>query len=79
MTTTTKSPNAPAAGWADRARDAFHGSRLTLQEVGVRMGYPDDVAHRAAWHFLYRTSDPPLLEFCKFARAVGVRVESLVA
>lgn len=78
MTTTTKSPSAPAAAWADRARDVFHGSRLTLQEVGVRMGYPDDAAHRAAWHFLYRTADPPLLEFCLYARAVGVSVESLV-
>jgi hypothetical protein len=42
------------------------------------MGYPGDAARRAAWHFLYRTADPPLLEFCLFARAVGVPVQTLV-
>ena len=69
----------PADAWAVRSRDAFHDSRLTLHEVGVGMGYPADAAHRAAWHFLYRTADPPLLEFCLFAKALGVPVQSLVS
>lgn len=77
MSQTTRSRKSPAA-WADRARDAFHDSGLTLHQIGVRMGYPDADAHRAAWHFLYRTTDPPLLEFCKFAQAVGVPIDTLV-
>ena len=69
----------PGADWGERARSAFQESRLSLAELGVRMGYPQDAAHRAAWFFLYRTADPPLLEFCLFARAVGVPVATLVA
>ena len=65
--------------WTARSQDAFLGSGLTLGQLGVRMGYPEDAAHRAAWHFLYRATDPPLLEFCLFARAVGVPVQTLVS
>ena len=78
MSKTTRDRATPGAEWAERARDAFLGSRLTLSEVGVRMGYPGDAARRAAWYFLYRTADPPLLEFCLFARAVGVPVRTLI-
>jgi hypothetical protein len=69
--------DAPAAS-AARSRDAFHDSGLTLHQLGVGMGYPPDAAHRAAWHFLFRTADPPLLEFCLFAKAVGVPVQTLL-
>jgi hypothetical protein len=69
----------PPAAWIARSQDAFHASRLTLQQVGVRMGYPADAARRAAWHFLYRTADPPLLEFVRFAKAVGVPVQALIS
>jgi hypothetical protein len=65
--------------WAARTRDAFQDSGLTLGQLGVRMGYPADAAHRAAWHFLYRTSDPPLREFYLFARAIGVPIQALIA
>lgn len=78
MSKTTQDRATAVAEWAERARDAFLGSRLTLGEVGVRMGYPGDAARRAVWHFLYRTVDPPLLEFCLFARAVGVPVQTLI-
>jgi hypothetical protein len=44
--------------WAARTRDAFHDSGLTLSQLGVRMGYPEDAAHRAAWDFLYRNPRP---------------------
>jgi hypothetical protein len=67
------------AHWGEQARAAFQESRLTLADLGDRMGYTKDAAHRAAWFFLYRTADPPLLEFCLFARAVGVPVATLVA
>jgi hypothetical protein len=69
----------PPAVWAARSHDAFHESRLTLHQLGVRMGYPADAAHRAAWHFLFRTADRPLREFCLFAKAVGVPVQKLIS
>jgi hypothetical protein len=69
----------PLPAWAARSQAAFHDSHLTLHELGVGMGYPEDAAHWAAWYFLYRTADPPLLEFCLFANAVGVPVQKLVS
>jgi hypothetical protein len=79
MSTSTRKRSPAPADWNERARSAFHDSHLTLGEIGVRMGYPRDAAHRAAWYFLYRTADPHLLEFCLFARAVGVPVQTLVS
>jgi hypothetical protein len=69
----------PPAVWVARSQDAFHQSRLTFHEVGVRMGYPADAADRAAWRFLYRTPDPFMLDFVRFAKAVGVPVQKLLA
>jgi hypothetical protein len=69
----------PPAVWVARSQDAFHDSRLTLHRLGVGMRYPQEVASRAAWHFLYRTPDPPLLDFVRFAKAVGLPVHALLS
>ncbi len=62
-----------------RARQLFTESGLTLDELGRRMGYEGDVARKGAWRFLNKTDDPRLSTLRRFAEAVGVRVDELVA
>jgi transcriptional regulator with XRE-family HTH domain len=61
-----------------RARKAFEESQLTLDELGVRMGYEGEKARRAAWQFLNRVNDPRVMTLRKFAKAVGVDVKDLL-
>lgn len=63
--------------WVERAHDAFLGSHLTLYQLGLAMGYPDETARQDAWRLLYRTTAPPASAVRRFARAVGVPVASL--
>jgi transcriptional regulator with XRE-family HTH domain len=62
-----------------RMRELFEQSGKTLDELGVAMGYKGDVARKAAWQFLNKTSDPRLSMLRRFAKAIGVPVEELVA
>jgi hypothetical protein len=59
-------------------RTRFEKSKLSLDEVGVRMGYPKDSARKSAWQFIHKTNDPRLSMLRKFAEAVGVSVKSLI-
>jgi hypothetical protein len=43
------------------------------------MGYEGDVTRKSAWQFLNKTVDPRLSMVRRFAEAVGIPVESLVA
>lgn len=61
------------------ARQLFEKSGKSLDELGVAMGYTGDVARKSAWQFLNKTSDPRLSMLRKFARAIGIPVEKLVA
>ena len=51
-------------------------SGLTLQELGVRMGYDPKIAEDRARRFL-RSNDPRASELRRFARAMSVPVEAL--
>jgi transcriptional regulator with XRE-family HTH domain len=63
----------------NKIKAAFDKSKLSLVELGRRMGYEDDgMAKKSAWQFLNKTNDPRLSMLRKFAKAVGVKVESLV-
>lgn len=62
-----------------RIKASFEGSGLTLDELGTKMGYEGDVARKSAWQFLNKTADPRLSMVRRFAAAVGVSVESLIA
>jgi len=63
----------------DKIRAAFAKSKLSLVELGRRMGYDDDqAAKKSAWQFLNKTNDPRLSMVRKFAAAVGVSVRSLI-
>jgi transcriptional regulator with XRE-family HTH domain len=61
-----------------RARKAFADSGLTLEEVGIRMGYSGETARKGAWQFLNQTADPKISTLRRFAAAVGVPVSKLV-
>jgi transcriptional regulator with XRE-family HTH domain len=60
---------------AVRAR--FEKSKLSLDELGLKMGYPKETARKSAWQFLNKTNDPRLSMLRKFAAAVGCSVKSL--
>ncbi len=62
-----------------RASALFEKSGKTLDELGVAMGYSGEVARKSAWQFLNKTTDPRLSMLRKFAKAIGVSLEELVA
>jgi transcriptional regulator with XRE-family HTH domain len=59
-------------------RERFEKSQLSLDELGLKMGYPAASARKSAWQFIHRTNDPRLSMLRKFAAALGVKVSSLV-
>lgn len=59
-------------------RTRFEKSKLSLDELGLKMGYPKESARKSAWQFLNKTSDPRLSMLRKFAQAVGVKLSTLV-
>ena len=60
-------------------RELFKASGKTLDELGVAMGYEGDVARKSAWQFLNKTADPRLSMLRRFAKAMGITVEELLA
>lgn len=59
-------------------RARFEKSGLSLDELGLKMGYPAASARKSAWQFIQRTNDPRLSMLRKFADAMGVKVSSLL-
>jgi transcriptional regulator with XRE-family HTH domain len=62
-----------------KARALFEASGKTLDELGLAMGYEGDVARKSAWQFLNKTSDPRASMLRRFAKAIGVQVDELLA
>ena len=62
----------------EAVRARFEKSKLSLDELGQRMGYPPDSARKSAWQFIHRTNDPRLSMLRKFASAMGAKVSTLV-
>jgi hypothetical protein len=56
----------------------FEKSGKTLEQLGIEMGYPKETARQSAWQFM-KTNDPRLSMVRRFAKAVGVPVDDLVA
>ena len=52
---------------------------MTLDELGRKMGYPEQTARKSAWQFLRQTNDPRLSMLRKFAKAAGVSLRDLVS
>ena len=62
----------------DAVRAQFERSQLSLDELGLKMGYPKDSARKSAWQFIHKTNDPRLSMLRKFAGAVGTSLKNLV-
>jgi transcriptional regulator with XRE-family HTH domain len=62
----------------DAVRTRFEKSKLTLDQLGAKMGYPPATARKSAWQFINKTNDPRLSMLRKFAGAIGVKVSALV-
>ena len=60
------------------AQKHFKKSGLSLETLGLKMGYPKDSARKSAWQFLYKTTDPRLSMICRFAKAMGISAKSLM-
>jgi transcriptional regulator with XRE-family HTH domain len=61
-----------------RVRALFEKSGLTLHDLGVKMGYPEGTARMSAWQFM-KTSDPRISMLRRFATALEMTIEELVA
>lgn len=61
-----------------RIRDHFEKSGLSLHELGVKMGYPEETARKSAWQFLRQTDDPRISMLRRSAAAMGVSLHDLV-
>ena len=61
-----------------RARLIFEKSGLSLEELGLRMGYSENIARKSAWQFLNRTNDPRVSMLRRFAEALNVSLPDLV-
>jgi hypothetical protein len=59
-------------------RVRFEKSKLSLDELGLKMGYPKDSARKSAWQFIHRTNDPRMSMLRRFAKAVGTSLKNLV-
>ena len=53
-------------------------SGITQHELGIRMGYSEDVARKAVWQFL-RSKDPRIGMLRRFAKAAGISFVELVS
>jgi transcriptional regulator with XRE-family HTH domain len=60
-----------------KVQKAFADSGLTMQEVGEKMGYRPESARQAVSQFL-KSGDPQISMLRRFAKAMGVKVESLI-
>ena len=62
----------------ERVRARFEKSGLSLHDLGLKMGYPEASARKSAWQFM-KTTDPRISMLVRFAKAMGLPVEELVA
>jgi transcriptional regulator with XRE-family HTH domain len=60
-----------------RVRAWLESAGISQHELGVRMGYSEDVARKAVWQFL-RSKDPRIGMLRRFARAAGMSIQELV-
>jgi transcriptional regulator with XRE-family HTH domain len=60
-----------------KVRKAFEQSGLTQQEIGEKMGYAPTTARQAVSQFL-KSGDPQIGMLRRFAKAVGVKLETLL-
>ena len=62
----------------ERVRARFEESGLSLHDLGMKMGYPEESARKSAWQFISKTGDPRLSMLHRFAKAMGGTVKDLL-
>jgi hypothetical protein len=55
----------------------FEKSGLTLHDLGVKMGYDEDIVRQSAFQFM-KTGDPRVSMLRRFAKAMEISIEELV-
>jgi hypothetical protein len=61
-----------------KVRAQFEASGLSLHELGIRMGYPEESARKSAWQFIQKTDDPRVSMLQRFANAMNVPLADLM-
>jgi len=61
-----------------KVRSLFENSGKTLDQLGQDMGYPPETARQSAWQFM-KTDNPRIDMLRRFAKAMGITIEKLVA
>lgn len=61
-----------------KVRASFEESGLSLHDLGMRMGYPEDSARKSAWQFIQKTDDPRLSMLRRFAKAMDISLVGLI-
>jgi transcriptional regulator with XRE-family HTH domain len=62
----------------ENVRTRFTESGLSLHALGLAMGYDEKTARQSAFQFM-KTSDPHVSMLRRFAKAMGITVEELLA
>jgi len=57
----------------------FEASKMTLDELGQKMGYPQETARKSAWQFIRQTGDPRISMLRKAAEALQIPLGELIA
>jgi transcriptional regulator with XRE-family HTH domain len=61
-----------------KALKLFERSGMTMEELGLKMGYPVGTARRAIWQLFNKVDDPRLSTVEKLAEALGCQPKDLL-
>jgi transcriptional regulator with XRE-family HTH domain len=61
-----------------KALKLFEKSGMTLEELGLKMGFPKGTARRAVWQLFNKVDDPRLSTVEKLAEALGCQPKDLL-
>jgi hypothetical protein len=50
---------------------------LSMHDLGVKMGYPEQSARKSVWQLL-KSADPRISMLRRFAKAMGINVKELL-
>ena len=60
-----------------KVRAKLKKSKLSLIDLGLKMGYPSETARQSAWQFM-KTADPRISMLRRFAKAMEIDVTELL-
>jgi transcriptional regulator with XRE-family HTH domain len=60
-----------------KAKALFEKSNMTMNELGLKMGFPPETARQAVFQFL-KVSDPHISSLRRFAKAMDIPLADLL-